>query len=187
MDVFTFTSEMVKSLAWPSATIYLVFLLRKPIIELIPLMKKLKYKELELEFSQEIQDLKYKSNDALPEKQKPLEKTATSKALDLVSYSTRAAIIEAWIELEAAAVEVASSFWDNPPSDVFRNDPKLGEYLHKCKVLDDKQLVIYNKLRHLRNKSAHAEDLNLSESDARSYVEMASHLINHIKKCMNEI
>lgn len=85
------------------------------------------------------------------------------------------------IELEAAAVEVASSFWNQPPSDVFRNDPKLGDYLHQCKVLDDKQLVIYKKLRQLRNKSAHAEELSLSESDARAYVEMASNLTKHIK------
>lgn len=183
MDGFTFISEIAKALAWPSAVIGLVFLLRKPIVELVPLMKKLKYKELELEFSQEVQDLKSKVIDALPEKdsQRQLSSTLTSKALDLVSYSTRAAIIEAWIELEAAAVEAASSFWSQPPSDIFRNDPKLGDYLHQCKVLDDKQLVIYKKLRLLRNKSAHAEELSLSESDARAYVEMASNLTKHIK------
>ncbi len=182
MDGFTFISEIVKALAWPSALISLVFLLRKPIIELVPLMKKLKYKEFELEFSQEIQALQSEAIDALPKKDKhPLLDMATSKALDLVSYSTRAAIIEAWIELEAAAVETASSFWNQSPNDVFRNDPKLGEYLHQCKVLDDKQLVIYKKLRQLRNKSAHAEELSLSENDAKAYVEMASNLTRHIK------
>ncbi|KAB7704017.1 hypothetical protein GBN26_00040 [Plesiomonas shigelloides] len=183
MDGFTFTSEIVKALAWPSTMIGLVFLLRKPIVELVPLMKKLKYKELELEFSQEVQDLKSKINDALPEKdnQSSVSLSSTSKALDLVSYSTRAAIIEAWIELEAAAIEVANSFWSPSHSDVFRNYPKLADYLHQCKVLDDKQLEIYKKLRQLRNKSAHAEDLSLSENDARAYVEMASNLTKHIK------
>lgn len=58
MDGFTFTSEIIKAVAWPTAVIALVFLLRKPIIELAPLMKKLKYKELELEFSQEMQTFK---------------------------------------------------------------------------------------------------------------------------------
>jgi len=182
MDGFTFTSEIVKALAWPSAVIGLVFLLRKPIVELVPLMKKLKFKELELEFSQEMQALKSEADDAIPEKEKqpPLE-MATSKALDLVSYSSRAAIIEAWIELETAAVEIASSFWSQSPSDVFRNDPKLGDYLHQCKVLNDKQLVVYKRLRQLRNKAAHSEELSLSENDARAYVEMASNLTRHIK------
>lgn len=114
-------------------------------------------------------------------KKQPTLDISNSKALGLVSYSTRAAIIEAWIELEAAAVEIASSFWSQSPSDTFRNDPKLGDYLHQCKVLNDKQLEIYKKLRQLRNKSAHAEDLNLSESDAMAYVEMASNLTRHIK------
>lgn len=182
MDGFTFTSELVKALAWPASVIVLVILLRKPIVELVPLMKKLKYKELELEFSQELHTLKSETADALsPDQDNIQAKADHSKALDLVSYSTRAAIIEAWIELEAAAVEKASSFWGQGPSNVFKNDPKLGEYLHQCKVLDDKQLTVYKKLRQLRNKSAHVEELSLSESDARAYVEMASNLTDHIK------
>lgn len=182
MDSFTFTSEIVKALAWPAAVILLVLFLRKPIVDLVPLMKKLKYKELELEFSKEMQDLKSEAVEASPKTtEKGPVKFEPSKAFDLVLYSTRAAIIEAWIELEAAAVEIASSFWNQGPSDVFRNDPKLGEYLHQCKVLDDKQLTIYKKLRQLRNKSAHTEELNLSENDARAYVEMASNLTRHIK------
>lgn len=36
MDGFTFISEIVKAIAWPSAVIGLVFLLRKPIVELVP-------------------------------------------------------------------------------------------------------------------------------------------------------
>jgi hypothetical protein len=38
MDGFTFISELVKAVAWPSAGVILVTLLRKPIIELIPLI-----------------------------------------------------------------------------------------------------------------------------------------------------
>ncbi|MCD6619456.1 hypothetical protein [Aeromonas veronii] len=183
MDGFTLTSEIIKAISWPSAVIAIVLLLRKPILELAPLMKKLKFKELELEFSQEIQALKSEVSDVLPAKgiKRQLETHSTSKALDLVPYSTRAAILEAWIELEAAAVETASSFWNQPPSDVFRKDPKLGDYLHQCKVLDDKQLALYKKLRQLRNKSAHAEELNLNENDAREYIEMAGSLARHIK------
>jgi hypothetical protein len=183
MDGLTFTTEIIKALAWPATAIFLTFLLRKPIVELIPFMKKLKYKELELEFSQEVMALKSEVG-ALPEEPTTSlkEGTSISKALDLVSYSTRAAIIEAWIELEASAIEVASSFWSQSSSDVFRNDPKLGEYLHQCKVLDDKQLKIYRELRRLRNKAAHVEEMSLSEQDARSYVEMAGRLARQIKQ-----
>lgn len=183
MDGFTFTTEILKAITWPLTIIALVILLKKPILDLFPLMKKLKYKDFELEFSQEIQALRsgtvgIEHAAGIDKTTKPLE---TSKALDLVSYSTRAAIIEAWIELETAAVSTASSFWNQGSSDAFRNYSKLGDYLNQCGVLDDKQLVIFNKLRELRNKSAHAEELDLGENDARAYVELASNLAWHIK------
>lgn len=181
MDGLTFTSELIKALAWPAATIILASLLRKPIVGLVPLMRKLKYKELELEFSQEVLALKAEASPVLDSPQKEKLSTTPSKALDLVSLSTRAAIMEAWIDVETAAVEVASSFWNQSPNETMRNLPNLGEYLHQCKVIDDKQLSIYKKLQHLRNKAAHAEELNLSEEDAMSYVTMAFNLARHIK------
>ena len=89
--------------------------------------------------------------------------------------------MEAWLEVETAATAVASSFWNQPPSDTFKNYPKLGEYLLQCNVIDTKQLETFNKLKQLRNKAAHVEELNLSENDARSYVELASALAAHIR------
>lgn len=123
MDGFTFTTELVKALAWPSSVIVLVFLLRKPIVELVPLMKKLKFKELEMEFSQEVKALKseVKETSGVGTPTIIVSEPTNSKALDLLSFSTRAAIIEAWIEVEAAATEVASSFWGQSPSDTMRN------------------------------------------------------------------
>ncbi len=104
-----------------------------------------------------------------------------SRLLQLVNFSTRAAIMEAWLEVEAAATVAASSFWNQPPNNTFRKTPRLGEYLLQCKIIDTKQLEIFNKLKQLRNKAAHAEELNLSEHDARSYIELASELAAHIR------
>jgi hypothetical protein len=83
MDALTFISEIVKALAWPTAIVVLVSLLKKPIVELVPLMKKLKYKELELEFSQEVMALKEETTEIRTleaTKAKDLSLT-TSKAL----------------------------------------------------------------------------------------------------------
>jgi hypothetical protein len=182
MDGFTFTTEIVKAIAWPISLVTLVFIVRKPIFDLMPLIKKLKYKELELEFSQEVQALRLEAKDAFVERAGcKADNSKLSIALDLVSFSSRAAIIEAWIELEAAAIELAGSFWGQDGKVAFSNYSKLGDYLHQCEVLDDKQLTIFNKLRELRNKSAHAESLNLNDNDARAFVETASNLTRHIK------
>jgi hypothetical protein len=182
MDGLTFVSEIIKALAWPSTIIVIIYLLKKPIIEFLPFMKKLKYKELELEFSQEVMALKAEvSETPTLEIDKADNLTlSTSKAFELVSFSTRAAIMESWIELETAAVEVASSLWNQSSSEAMRNIPRLAEYLHKSKIIDDKQLSIFQRLRQLRNKAAHAEELHLSEEDAKTYIIMASSLVKHL-------
>ncbi len=183
MDGYTFTTEIVKALAWPTSAIVLVFLLRKPIVELVPLMKKLKYKELELEFSQEIKTLKSEITESsgVGTPTITVSEPTNSKALELISFSTRAAIMEAWIEVEIAATEVASSFWGKSPNETMRNLPRLGEYLHQCNVIDDKQLKTFHRLRQLRNKVAHAQAINLNEEDAKSFIVMADNLAKHIK------
>jgi hypothetical protein len=184
MDVLTFLSELIKAVAWPLTAVVLVALLRKPIVELIPLLRRLKYKELELEFAQEVSELKAEAEAIAKEKgeEVPSIASTSSNLLNLVAFSTRAAIMEAWLEVESTGVTVASSFWGQSPNDAFRNMPKLGEYLLQCKVIDEKQLSVFNKLRQLRNKAAHAQDLDLNENDAKSYVQLASDLAKHIRE-----
>jgi len=189
MDTLTFISEVIKSTAWPLTVVIVAFSLRKPIIEIIPSLRKLKYKEFEMEFSKELENLKTKTKELtqtrtgqlqLPEENKP-EIIKENNLLKLAQFSARAAILEAWIEVESVAAEIASSFWNEPPSDAFKKSPKLGEYLFQCKVLNQQQLETFNKLRQLRNKAAHAEDLELSSDDAESYVELAISLAKYIK------
>lgn len=183
MDALTFISEIVKSIAWPAVVVLSLFLLKKPITELIPLLRKLKYKELEMEFSEAVAELKAESASLPSNVGTPtiLPTSPQNRLLQLVNFSTRAAVMEAWLEVESAATATASSFWGQHPNETIRAYPKLGEYLLQCKVIDTKQLEIFNKLKQLRNKAAHAEELNLSENDARSYVELAANLAAHIR------
>lgn len=185
MDALTFTAEAIKALAWPIAVVFVALMVRKPVIELLPFLRRLKYKEVELEFANELAQLMSDitaNEPAISQKSPSLAaSTSSNRLLNIASISTSAAILEAWSELESASVAVASSFWALPPSDTFKNYPKLGEYLLQCKVIDEKQLGVFNKLRELRNKVAHAIDLNLSEEEARTYIELATSLIAHIR------
>lgn len=148
-------------------------------------MRRLKYKEIELEFSKELAQLKSEATlsdtDTSHQSQSPASSASKNRLLNIATISSSAAILEAWSELESASAAVASSFWAPPPSDAFKNHSKLGEYLLQCKVIDEKQLVVFNKLRELRNKAAHAVDLNLSEEEVRTYIELATSLIAHIR------
>lgn len=183
MDKLTFITELAKAMAWPIVVISIIILLRGSIVELIPLLRKLKYKELELEFSKEVAELKAEVGISIKgdDEKATLVNSNITKILSLVSFSTRAAIMEAWIELESASIFAASSFWGGEGKESFRNYARLGEYLFQCKVINDKQLLTFNKLRQLRNKAAHASELELSENDAKSYILLAAELVRQIK------
>lgn len=191
MDTLTFAAEVIKAVVWPASLLVLAFLLRKPLKELMPLLKRLRYKEVEIEFSREIAMLKVKSLSEQSSDQPSagvtspgLPKILESKRLELlrmVPFSTRVAVMEAWLEVEGAANEVASSFWSQPPSEIFRGDPTIGEYLFKCNVISRDDLETFKRLRHLRNSAAHAEEINLSDGDAISYVEVAMSLAAKIR------
>lgn len=185
MDVLNFAAEIIKALAWPTALVLIALMFRKPVIELLPFLRRLKYKEIELEFSKELAQLKSDASASEFANNKKSEPTsvsaANSRLLNLASVSTSAAILEAWAELESVSIAVVSAMWNQPSTDVFRDYSRLGDYLLQCKIINKNQLVIFNKLRELRNKAAHAVDLNLSETEARTYVELASTLAAHIR------
>lgn len=48
MDGLTFVSEMIKAVAWPTAVVVVCLLLRRPLAALAPLLRRVKYGELEL-------------------------------------------------------------------------------------------------------------------------------------------
>lgn len=185
MDILTFTAEAIKALSWPIAVVLVALMIRKPVIELLPSLRRLKYKEIELDFSKELEQLKADAKGSEPminqESVPSAQNAPYNRLLNIASISPSAAILETWSELESASVAVASSFWTQPTGNVFKNYSQIGEYLLQCKVINEKQLVNFNKLRTLRNKAAHAVDLKLSEEEARIYIELATSLITHIR------
>lgn len=208
MDWMTFVVGVLKAITWPAALLLVAFWLRKPIRDLVPLLRKLKVKEFELEFAQAVAQLEVVALSELGEPTSPSTTRATDESrsqenrisapvglpaeaskprredevLRLALLSPRAAIMEAWVEVEAAAADTAASFWGpgNHP-EVFHTSAHLGEYLLQCKVIDTGQLLAFNKLRELRNKSVHAEELNIGVDETRRYVELAFTLAKHIR------
>ncbi len=86
MDKYTFIVELIKVLAWPVTVASSLILLRKPIVSLIPFMRKLKFKELEMEFSEQVQAMKSEAD--IKE-----DLISPSPAMDILSFSTRAAVM----------------------------------------------------------------------------------------------
>ncbi|WP_280549926.1 hypothetical protein [Halomonas sp. 11-S5] len=177
MTFLEFFASIIGSLAWPVATVVFVVLLKKPVTELVPLLRKLKYKELELEFAEGLNELKPPAEQL----QVQGSKGSGSELERLAEVSPRAAIIEAWLQVEAEAARVAASFWTGSNREVFRNYAKLGDYLEQCKVLNSRQAQNFRKLRELRNKAAHYEKLEIDQKAASVYVHAAVELVEHLR------
>ena len=66
MTRLEFIAAVIDSLAWPAVVIMTVVLLRRPLAGLLPLLRRVKYKELEVEFAQEVKELRQEAEAALP-------------------------------------------------------------------------------------------------------------------------
>ena len=103
--------RIIDILAWPTTIIIVVALLRSPLSDLLPTLKKLKYKDLELEFEREANKILSEAERDLPElpqtqeKSKPVKKKSrvlfclsrrdpSIEILEIIIFSTFPAVDE---------------------------------------------------------------------------------------------
>src|SRR5438876_2113628 len=178
MDALSAIVELVKALAWPVSVFAIIFLLRKAIQGLIDSIRegRVKYKDLEVTFKRDLQQAR-QSIETLPQKPVPaLPAPAESKISDLMSLaemSPRAAVVEAWTRLEAAAAEFAQK---QSPSDLAkqrRSSAMFLEVLRRHDAIPTAVLTAFQKLRDIRNRTVHTPDFQPSVDDAEEYVLLA--------------
>jgi len=104
MDWLAFTAEIVKALAWLVCGIVAVILLCEPLMRSLREFKRLKWKDVEVEFDKEVQLVKLeakKSRPSLPEQLRTSEQQDfETRLLNLVEISPKAAVLDAWVQVE---------------------------------------------------------------------------------------
>lgn len=176
-----FISKVLSSLAWPMAMVFALVLLRKPLKELIPLLKKLKLQGVELEFAEQLKEIKQEAEKyILPTPEATLTKSdSQDKILDLLVVSRAAAITEAWREVETAAVEAARRQGvEVSLSSLSGIEGKLKE----IGAFSEQQAKIYEGLRKLRNLAVHEGDKAISDRDALAFADLAIQLAEHLRR-----
>jgi len=165
MDTLTFIAEMTKALAWPLAVVGLVLLLRRPLSQLIPLLQRLRYGGLELDFGRRVRELAAVAEGQLPARD---ESPAASEAYvaRLARLSPRAVVVEAWLRVEEAALEAGQKAGLGLTSRELRQPLLLGQALEDAGLMDEQQMEIFHRLRNLRNAAAHASDFELEPEAA---------------------
>ena len=178
MDWLEFVSSLVGSLAWPACVVGVAFLIKAEIPQLAGGLRRLKYKDLELEFEESSREVADKVKQALPAGNEGFlimgqNKAELEKRLGYVSgLAPRAAILEAWLLVESAAIDAirksgAASFTSMP------GPTRLRQYLEKASLLNNEQYAVFEMLRNLRNKAVHGLDAEFTSSAVNNYVESA--------------
>lgn len=184
MDWLQFFSSVISSLAWPVTAIVAFYVLKNHVAALSPFVERLKYKDFEVEFRKSVQELTAQSRTELPSPE--LDDQAAiprNRLYSLAEISPRSAILEAWLQVEAAAADAIQASEPALESKVAGISPlRLGEHLNRRQVINGKQLEIFHRLRELRNKAVHIGDATFQLDEVLEYIALATSLASQIRK-----
>ena len=171
MDWLTFIAKVIEVLAWPVVVLMVATLFRQPIIELIPAVRRLRYKEFEVEFSRGLLETQQRAAVAGPERAQipPTGMETLARLQRVAAVAPSAAVLEAWREVEAAVADAASNYGLTATGGSW----ELFYGLRKLKVLDSTQVETLEALRKHRNKVAHARDGEVTDDQALRYAKIA--------------
>jgi hypothetical protein len=183
MNVLQFIASLVGSLAWPAVVFGVALVLRKPLGDLLPLLQHIRYKDLELEFGKRVEELQAEVAEELPA---PGEAAATAEPeraalLKLAEISPRAAVLEAWRAVEAAALKAARRLEPDEPGRTMSSYEAI-RYLERSGKLDRAIAGPLQELRMLRNEAAHAPEFALRRESALEYASLAERLALHLSR-----
>jgi hypothetical protein len=183
MNWLQFFSSVIGSLAWPVTVVVAFYFLKSHIADLFPFVERLKLKDFEVEFRKSVQELAVQSRAELPTAEIEGETTSPKNRLySLAEISPRSAILEAWLQVEAASADVIQSHTLSVQTKLVGISPlRLGEQLNRLQLINSKQLEIFQRLRELRNKAVHIGDATFPIDEVLEYIDLATSLAAQIR------
>ncbi len=185
MDWLTFISKLLETLAWPTVALLVFYGLKDKVLELFPILKRLKYKDLEAEFGDGVRELvvKLPAINAValaPSVQQLNTPNLRDNLIHMAELAPRAAVLESWLQVEHAAQRLVDRTGVADRSLRMVGPTIMRKYLDKTKVLTNEQREGFNKLRELRNKVVHYAEISLPLDEVLEYVDLALSLASQL-------
>ncbi|WP_310638559.1 hypothetical protein [Delftia acidovorans] len=175
--------QLLTSFAWPLAAIWISYIFRAELRSLLGRMSTFKYKEMEAKFERDIAAAKAQSSRLEPSKTKIWNDATLSGVLTtyelfqrIAATSPRAAIIEYWIDLEAA-ISAAAKKAKIEGRSVTKRVAALIEAGH----IEADAMPLFLKLRDIRNQATHLSEFSISVEDALAYLDSVLRLGNEFR------
>lgn len=184
MDWLAFIAAMADALAWPLVVVLLFWVLRRPLLALLPQVTRLRYKELEADFGRAVAEVEAHVAQALPDSaaaRLPAPDGREARLAALASVAPGAAVMEAWREVEAAAKRLIAREQLQPDYQVPTPYRLIEQILQHARLLETRHVKLFRELRLLRNKVAHAPDFDPTAEQAVEYVHAACALARFIE------
>jgi hypothetical protein len=186
MDVLTFISKLVEGLAWPLVVAGMLLYLRKELPTILRSLRKLKFKDVEMEFGEAAIALAVETRRVMPPPKLDLEvigesgNSAADRLDAIAELSPRAAILEAWLIVEASAADLIQK--KGPSSLNSTPGPlRIKQGLRRAEVLTPPQEEAFEHLRRLRNEAVHVPDAQFTAAAVSSYIESALAMAAYLK------
>ncbi len=172
---------IIKHGIWALTLLITIALLRKPLGNLIGKSKQVKYKDLEITFEQDIRQIE----DGIRQENLPrVDESATHKDVDLLelaSIAPKAAVQEAWQQIEQRSHALLQERKLSIPADSPTPHKAIELLLIEHDLLNDNKARVFRELRQLRNKAVHADNYRVSSKQAAEYVKLSFRLDAYLK------
>jgi hypothetical protein len=175
--VLGFISQIISSLAWPMTLLTCVLLLKRHLLALIPLVRTVKYSDVEIRFGQEVAELKRTTDfaDLAPQRGSPKQNQWESLSR-LAEVRPRTAIRNAWSQVESSIRELAKKK-NTEITDAAEGMPMvIGAILLNQGAITIQQYELMQKLRMLYHEAERAEPDTITTDSAAEYVGLALRL-----------
>ena len=177
MDYLDFFARLADSVAWPIAATVALLILKRPLFELVPLIRRLKFGDLQVDFHDRISEAEEQVAAIVAD---PSETPPASQALrDTAIVAPRDGIISAWINILNAQVRLARRHGIDPSARQ-RYGRSFERVLTHRNIIDPRLASLITELRIIRNQAAHEADLRLNEEDANRYVSISQQLVREL-------
>jgi uncharacterized protein YutE (UPF0331/DUF86 family) len=179
----SFVATLVQALAWPVTALTIFFVLRRYIVGLLPLVRELKYKDVQISFGERVRELAADAAEALPEPsaRARLPDGELTHMEKLARLSPRAAVLEAWIPVEQAALNLAVRKGVKLSREARASARGVAAALLDAGVISEDEAAIFQSLRSLRNEAAHASDFRVARDAVTEYIDVSQRLTSALE------
>ena len=179
--------KLIETIAWPTTVIWLGYLFRSELRQLLGRLESLKYKDAEAKFNQQLREAEKVAPPASRKLAVSWEKASARGVVTqyeqfrrIAEVSPRAAILEAWLDVEAAVYAAAERAKLEVRGQT--NVHSLARNLMSLGKVPEDVMPFFEQLRRLRNNAAHLPDFVLDEGEANKYLELSLGLANTFRE-----